>query len=132
MVSAQTGRTYDRKPPTRSKRREKNACQSGPSTYGTEGDPPAHDADAVDRVDERFHVRPQYVTGSELDHRHPSLIVPLLFYFDRRPMRRVGKSLHGTGSDFLRIDAYSTDQFPRKPIKNKEFRHLVIPAGHPV
>jgi uncharacterized DUF497 family protein len=34
MVSAQTGRTYDRKPPTRSKRREKNACQSGPSTYG--------------------------------------------------------------------------------------------------
>ena len=55
-------------------------------------DAAAHDADAVDRIDQRFRVGPQDVSGREFDHRHLPSVVPVSFDFDRRPMRG---ALHG-------------------------------------
>ena len=68
-------------------------------------DAAAHDADAIDRIDERFRVRLEDVAGREFDHRHLPSVVPFSSYFDPRPMRG---ALHGAWRPSARWPANST------------------------
>ena len=47
-------------------------------------DTATHDADAVDRIDQRFRIGPQDVSGRKFDHRHLPSVVPVWFDLKRR------------------------------------------------
>ncbi len=73
------------------------------------GDTAAHDANAVDRIDERLHVSPKDVSCREFDHRHPPSIVPFSLYFDPWPMGRALHRLRHGLHISLRVNADSLD-----------------------